>query len=122
MTKTTSSTVRILLSYDYCHFEISKQIEGEDIVQAEIDEARKDVQRLADKAVGQYKTAKEKAIKRTGSSYERMQLEKEVREINMKKEEYLTPDDKAKIKALSDYKHQCEYDYMDDDEYQIGNE
>lgn len=122
MTKTTLSTVRILLSHDYCHFEVSKQIEGENITQVEIDNARKDCQRLADKAVGQYKTAKEKAIKRTGSSYERMQLEKEVQLINMKKEEYLTEEDKAKVKALADYKHQCEYNYMDDDEYEIGNE
>lgn len=83
----------------------------------DIDEARKNCQRLADKAVGQYKTAKAIAGKRTTSSCERMQLEKEVAEIHQKKEEYLTPDDKAKVKALADYNHQHRYDYDDDGEY-----
>jgi hypothetical protein len=113
----TKATVRVMLSHDFCHFEESIELTGEDIPLCHIDNARKDCQRLADKAVGQYKTAKAKAIKRTGNSYERMQLENEVAAIKQKKEEYLTPDDKAKIKALDDYNHQHLYDYDDDIEY-----
>lgn len=130
MSKTTQATVKVMLSYDYCHFEISKTIEPIGIVddnaipigllQDEIDQARKECQRLADKAVGQYKKAKEMAIKRTGNSFERMQLEKEVLEINKKKDEFLTEEDKAKIKALEDYNHAARYDYMDDEDYQIN--
>lgn len=127
MSKTIQSTVRILVSYDYCHFEVSKAIQGfvdehgtlMHLTNNEIDDARKDCQRLADKAVGQYKMAKEMAAKRTGSSYERMQLEKEVAIIRQNKDEFITPEDKAKVKALEDYQH---YNYMDDGEYEIGNE
>ena len=126
MSKTIQATVKVMLSYDYCHFEISKTIVNEitqgsvfvapGISQQEIDEARKDCQRLADKAVGQYRTAKDMATKRLGNSYERMQLEKEVRDIKQKKDEFVTPEDKAKIKALEDYNH---YNYMDDEGYQL---
>lgn len=126
MSKTIQATVKVMLSYDYCHFEISKTIVNEitqesvfsapGITQQEIDDARKDCQRLADKAVGQYRTAKDIATKRLGSSYERMQLEKEVRDIKQKKDEFVTPEDKAKIKALEDYNH---YNYMDDEGYQL---
>ena len=131
MSKTTQATVKVMLSYDYCHFEISKTIDSEVIIDTEspfgtntmsitneeIDNARKDCQRLADKAVGQYKTAKDLASKRLGNSYERMQLEKEVALIKQKKEEFITPEDKAKVKALEDYNH---YNYMDDEDYVIS--
>lgn len=126
MSKTIQATVKVMLSYDYCHFEVSKTIVNEvtqdsvftapGITQQEVDDARKDCQRLADKAVGQYKNAKDLASKRLGNSYERMQLEKEVALIKQKKEEYITPEDKAKVKALEDYNH---YNYMDDGEYEI---
>lgn len=113
-----SASVKVMLSHDYSHFEASMSLENESgLSLKDIDEARKDCQRLADKAVGQYRTAKNIAGKRITSSYERMQLEKEVEEINKKKEEYLTPEDKAKVKALEDYNHQHWYDYDDDGEY-----
>ena len=128
MGKTTQATVKVMLSYDYCHFEVSKTIEADGLhdldegatqflTNKEIDEARKDCQRLADKAVGQYRTAKDLASKRLGNSYERMQLEREVALINQKKEEFITPEDKAKVKALEDYNH---YNYMDDEDYPIS--
>lgn len=113
----TKATVLVMLSHDYNHFEASIELTGEDIPLSDIDNARKDCQRLADKAVGQYKTAKAIAGKRTTSSYERMQLEKEVEEINKKKEEFLTYEDMGKVKALADYNHQHQYDYDDDSEY-----
>lgn len=122
MTKTTLSTVRILLSHDYCHFEVSKQIEGDNITQVEIDNARKDCQRLADKAVGQYKTAKTEATKSLSSDRERQQLEIEVTGIKQRPEDTWSIYDKAKVKALADYNQDWRYDYMDDEEYEIGNE
>lgn len=113
----TKATVLVMLSHDYNHFEAHIELTGENIPLADIDNARKDCQRLCDKAIGQYRTAKEMAMKRLSNSYERMQLEKEVAEIRKKKDEYLTPDDKAKIKALDDYNHQHQYDYDDDEMY-----
>lgn len=122
MTKTTLSTVRILLSYDYCHFEVSKQIEGENITQVEIDKARKDCQRLADKAVGQYKKAKTEASSKLAYSSERVNLEREVTAIKLRDEREWSHLDKAKVKALEDYNQDWRYNYDDDQDYEIGNE
>lgn len=119
MSKTTLATVKIMLSHNYCHFEVSKQIEGEEISQQDIDAARKDCQRLADKAVGQYKTAKADETKRTNSSYERKQLEMEVATIKQKDKEFWSVLEKAKVKALEDYNHNSLYDYDDDDNYHL---
>jgi hypothetical protein len=120
MSKTTLATVKVMLSYNYCHFEINKQIEGEDISNQDIDKARKDCQRLADKAVEQFKKAKAEETKRAHSIGERSDLEREVRAIQQKPEDTWTVLDKAKVKALQDYNHDTRYDYMDDDDYNIG--
>ena len=114
-----SASVKVMLSYDYSHFEASMALENDNgLSLKDIDEARKNCQRLADKAVGQYKTAKQDAIKQTGTNYERQQLENEVRDIKVnKKEEDWTLLERAKVKALADYKHQTMYDYNDDGEY-----
>lgn len=114
-----SASVKVMLSYDYSHFEASMSLENDEgIPLKDIDEARKNCQRLADKAVGQYKTAKGEAIKQAVTSYERQQLEKEVREIKVNKpEDQWSVLERAKVKALADYKHQTMYDYNDDDEY-----
>ncbi len=134
MNKTTQATVKIMISYDYCHFEISKTIEAEKVLiqgedghltssqhltQEDIDNARKDVQRLADKAVGQYKKAKIEANSRVTNSSERFNLEREVKEIMLKDEALWTILEKAKVKALKDYKHDQAYNYDDDSEYQF---
>jgi len=114
-----SASVKVMLSHDYSHFEASMSLENEEgLSLKDIDEARKNCQRLADKAVGQYKTAKSEANKMTATSYERQQLEKEVREIRVSKgEDEWTVLDRAKVKALEDYQYQTMYDYNDDDEY-----
>jgi hypothetical protein len=113
------ASVKVMLSHDYSHFEASMSLENENgIPLKDIDEARKNCQRLADKAVGQYKTAKSDAIKLTATSYERQQLEKEVREIKVNKSECSwSVLEKAKVKALEDYRHQTMYDYNDDGDY-----
>jgi len=119
MSKTTLATVKVMLSYNYCHFEVSKQIEGDDISQVDIDNARKDCQRLADKAVGQYQKAKNEAANMTSSDMERQQLRREVALIKGKPEQEWSIYDKAKVKALSDYDHEAFYNYMDDEDYRI---
>lgn len=118
-TRRTTAMVKVMLSYNYCHFESSIQLEGDNITLADIDGARKDCQRLCDKAVGQYKTAKEQETRRTSNTYEREQLEREVRQIKQTKtEQERTPLDNAKIKTLEDYNYQTRYDYDDDSNYQ----
>lgn len=112
--KTKEASVKIMLSYNYCHFEISKTIEGEELSQKDIDEARKDCQRLADKAVKQYQLAKSVETRRANLSYEKQQLEREVKQIKEKPENTWTVTEKAKVKALADHNWDLQFDYEDD--------
>lgn len=56
-------SVKVMRLYDYCHFEVCLGSD-EDMTLEQIDDMRKDAQWLADKAVEQYKTAKDVAKKR----------------------------------------------------------
>lgn len=116
-TKRTKATIKVMLSHDYNYFEAQIELSGDNITLAEIDNARKDCQRLCDKAVGQYKKAKSEAIKQTGTNYERQQLRNEVAEIMKKPESQWDLIEKAKVKTLSDYDHQTRYNYDDDGDY-----
>lgn len=57
-----NASVKIMLSYDYNHFEVALSEECEDLKAA--NELRKSAQRLADEAVRQYKVAQEMAAKK----------------------------------------------------------
>lgn len=52
------ASVKVMLSYDYCHFEICLSSDN-DMTLDQVDNLRKDAQRLADKSVSQYKKAQE---------------------------------------------------------------
>jgi hypothetical protein len=111
-----------MLSYNYCHFEASKQIEsdeGQELTMQDIDKARMDCQVLANKAIEQYKKAKEYETQRANRSFEKSQLEKETIAIKGKPESEWSPLDKAKIKALEDHNFESRfYDYYEDkDDY-----
>lgn len=111
------SSIKVMLSYNYCHFEISKHTD-QDLTNKEINEIRKDVQRLADEAVRQYIIAKDQASKRASLISEKIHLEKEVKEIKNKPEKEWNSTEKAKVKAIEDseYWDQYDYDYEDDEE------
>ena len=120
-----SASVKIMLSYDYCHFEICL---GSDQDTCNVDELRKSAQRLADKAVRQYKIAKRVAEKNLHDEYRRRAIEREVEMIQARvPEDERTPEMLAKIKALQDAEHAegvgTHYDYEDDfDESELGND
>lgn len=120
MSKTTSATVKVMLSHNYCHFEVSKVVEtteGEDLSMNDIDAARIECQKLADKAVDQYKKAKDYESRRANNSFEKSNLEREVASIRLKDEKEWSPLDKAKVKALEDHNFESRfYRYEDDDE------
>jgi|ERR1043166_2709564 hypothetical protein len=120
MSKTISATVKVMQSYNYCHFEASKVIEaneGSELTMQEIDTARIDCQMLTDKAVEQYKKAKTHEQKRAGIQNEYESLMREVGEIKKKSENEWSPVDKAKVKALEDQQYQQRhYDYFRDEE------
>lgn len=105
------------MSHNFCHFEVSKHTD-QDLSNEEINELRKDVQRLADEAVRQYIVAKEKASLRANIICEKRRLELEVRAIKETPESEWTASQKATVKALEDHEYwaQHNYDYEDDDD------
>jgi hypothetical protein len=116
-----NASVKIMLSYDYSHFEVAMSIENESgLLLKDIDDARKNCQRLADKAVSQYKKAKEKAALRTDGKYKIQNFENQCRAILAKPEGDRTINEAAMLKEYSDENWRSrfyyDYDYEDEDE------
>lgn len=96
--------VKVMRSYDYCHFEVALSTTAEQTLQ-EIDDMRKEAARLADKAVQQYYNAKEHAQHRANLEWEVKAIKEHCPESGW------TPEQKAKVKALEDWEY---YNYQDD--------
>jgi hypothetical protein len=112
-----SATVKVMLSHNYNHFEASIALENENGVSVEdIDNARKDCNRLCDKAIKQYNVAKQMELKRANLRSEKSQLEREVSEIKSRDKSSWTVTEKAKVKALEDHDWELRWDYDDRDE------
>lgn len=109
-----------MLSYDYSHFEASMSIENDEgLTTQEIDDARKKCQRLADKAVGQYKTAKSSAARRQDAEFRMHNFEAECKRIAAKEQHDRTLKEIAMLKQYNDENWQAQFDYgydYDDDE------
>ncbi|MDR2003980.1 MAG: hypothetical protein LBQ74_13190, partial [Prevotella sp.] len=107
-----TASVKVMLSYDYSHFEASMSIENENgLTMQEIDEARKKCQRLADKAVGQYKVAKEMAANRKNKEYNIWKFEDACQRIQAKDEQDRTVEESAMLKQYEDENWQAQFDY-----------
>lgn len=119
-----SASVKVMLSYDYSHFEASMSVENESgLTMSDIDESRKKCQRLADKAVGQYKKAKQMASNRSDGEYQMRNFQEQCERIKAKVEEDRTIKEIAMLKQYEDENWQAnfmyEYDYDDDDDYRL---
>ena len=117
--KVYKASVSIMRSYDYSHFEVSLSNDDE-MSLYEIDEMRKEAIRLVDKAVNQYKTARERErMKNNGQSYDYKELERRVKVINesVPRSEW-TPEQIATVKELADFDYALEHDYDYDNEEQ----
>jgi hypothetical protein len=108
-------SVKIMQSYDYNHFEVTLSSD-EEMDLKQINEMRKEAQRLTDEAIRQYKVSKQKAASRDKLDYERKSLANEVEHIKQKPENEWTAEERAKIKAIADdiYFNQHNYNYDDD--------
>jgi hypothetical protein len=102
------ASVKVMNSHDYCHFEVCLGTD-EDISLNEVNEMRKDAQRLVDKAIEQYKIAK-KRIPYQYNNHKSLEKEVQIIKENYPMSEW-TPDQKAKVKALADFQY---YDYQND--------
>lgn len=121
-TKIKSASVKVILSYDYSHFEASMSLENDNgLTMSEIDEARKNCQRLTDKAVGQYKKAKIAAANRNDGEFKMKNFEAECKRIQAKDEHDRTLKEIAMLKQYENERWQEQfdynYDYEDDNEY-----
>ena len=119
-----SASVKVMLNYDYSHFEASMSVENESgLTMSDIDEARKKCQRLADKAVGQYKKAKQMASNRSDGEYQMRNFQEQCERIKAKDEQDRTIKEIAMLKQYEDENWQAnfmyEYDYDDDDDYRL---
>lgn len=109
-----SASVKIMLSYDYCHFEIALSSEANTVVAA--NELRKTAQRLADEAVRQYKQAKDEATRRANAQYQVPALKSEVEAILVLPESERSPRQKGTVKALEDAEFAASHSYLYDDD------
>jgi hypothetical protein len=113
--------VKVMRSFDYCHFEVtlsaslSDLTEEQDRVKA-VDELRKQAARLADKAVEQYKIAKENARLCGNDPFNLERLKREALQAEARPESERTPEEMAALKYLSDsyYQNRRRYNYEDD--------
>ena|SRR3990167_10801826 len=116
-----TASVKVMQSYNYCHFEASMTLENDEgLENKDIDDARKVCQRLTDKAVNQYQIAKDWAAKRSDGKYQMKNFEEECKKIKVKEEHDRTLKEIAMLKQFENEKWQAQfhfnYDYEDDDE------
>ena len=110
-----TASVKVMLSYDYSHFEASMTVENEGgLLMSEIDETRKNCQRLADKAVNQYKKAKSMAAMRTDGKYQMDNFVATCKRIEGKPEGERTVNEVAMLKQYKDEDWQSQFDYRYD--------
>ena len=102
------ASVKVMNSYDYCHFEVCLGSD-EDLSLEAINELRKDAQRLVDKAISQYKIAKN-LIPYQPHEHKKLQEKVQIIKENYPMSEW-TPEQKATVKALDDFRF---YDYQDE--------
>jgi hypothetical protein len=128
-----SASVKIMLSYDYSHFETSMSLDNEDgLSNQDIDNARKECQRLCDKAVSQFKVAKQVAASRERGEHSRQRFISLCNRIEKTPDSERTPeqiatlkqrDDEAWMKRrfeYDDYDYEDDYDFPDEEEEDLG--
>ena len=110
------ASVKIMLSYDYCHFEVALSSD-ENMTLQQVNELRKDAQRLTDEAVRQYKEKKRRA--ETDWEWSHRQVLESAEKIRQRPISEWTPGDKAIMKLLDDatWAAQRDYDYDDDEDF-----
>lgn len=113
-----NGSVKVMLSYNYCHFEIALSTTEEMTIEG-VNELRKKAMRLADEAVRQYQIAKEKTEKRISLQWEKERLQAEVKRIkdNLPESEW-SAEQKAKLKALEDHAYWMQHGYDYNDEFE----
>lgn len=108
------ASVKVMLSSDYCHFEVALTKEVKNL--HEVDGLRKEAQRLADKAVKQFQIVKIECSAKIQLVSGKRDLIKRLKEFENVPDELLSPEQMGMRKVLADYSYwkAHDYDYEDD--------
>ena len=115
-----NATVKVMRSYDYCHFECVLSSSGEMSLD-EINDMRKKAAILVDESVRQYKIARESESRLYSKKYDLETSLRKLKEAKKKSKSELTPEEAALLRADEDksfWKDWNENFYM----YQDSNE
>ena len=112
------ASVKIMRSYDYCHFEIVLGSD-EDLTLNQVNELRKQAALLADEAVRQYKIAKQAERRRENRDWQLAELLDKLKNLKSKPQNELTPEEAALLRTEADAEFwhawkQDDYYYADD--------
>ncbi len=116
-------SVKIMLSYDYSHFEVALSSD-EEMDAKGVNALRKKAQRLADEAVRQYKKAKEVSEQRGQDAYNKKRFLQEIERIKATPEADRAVRDLAMLEEYQDeewetqFEHDYDYDYEDDEGFE----
>jgi len=112
-----AASVRVMQSYDYCHFEVTLGSDQPLTLDA-VDALRKGAARLCDKAIAQYKIKKASLCFQQQGPWKIAQIEPEAMQIAAIAEKDRSPEQQATLKRYQDLqyalKRAIEYDYQDD--------
>lgn len=95
------ASVKVMRSYDYCHFEVSLASDQEQTLD-EINSMRKEAAILVDEAVRQYRTAKVKESARWNSDWKKEDFLRKVRSLKERSQTDWTPEDAAIMRSHED--------------------
>jgi len=117
------ASVKVMRSYDYCHFEVALSDEVGDELTTDlrlirVDELRKQAAILVDEAVRQYKTAKTKERDREWKESQTRDLLAKIERIQEKSQSEWSVEDAALMRAYADksfWKDIEENDYFYED-------
>lgn len=114
------ASVRVMRSYDYCHFEATLSTDQELSLDG-INQMRKECALLVDEAVRQYKTAKEAEDRRKTREWQMDSATGRAKRLNETPKSEWTVDDAAFMRSYADKEfwasfHEDDYIYEDEPE------
>lgn len=113
-----SGFVKVMRSYDYCHFEVCLPLtEGADL--DAVNQRRREAAILADEAVREYRRAKEKENERQSREWQAEEMLNKIKRLKEIPQNDLTVEQAAILRASADAEfwkefHEDDYTYDDD--------
>lgn len=113
------ASVKVMRSYDYCHFEVNLGTD-QDLSAQDVDDMRRVAATLTDKAVADYKRMKADEPKRSQASWDLAEMRRKLKAIEEKPEGERTLNEVALMNEAQSqefwarYKADEEFDYWND--------